>query len=118
MSPSWPLTRALDPTPSGSRTATRSLRKLTAALAARPAAEWAAALTAQRVPAGVVNDIAGAFALAESLGLSPVVEVPSAREAEPGGPLPEPVRLPRNPIGLSRTPPRYRSGPPPLGGGG
>jgi crotonobetainyl-CoA:carnitine CoA-transferase CaiB-like acyl-CoA transferase len=84
---------------------------MTTALASRPAAEWAAQLTAARVPAGVVNDVAGAFALAESLGMAPIVEVPSATGAEH-----PPVRLTRNPIGLSRTPPRYRSGPPPLGG--
>ena len=84
---------------------------LTAVLATRPAAEWAAQLTAVRVPAGVVNDLAGAFALAASLGMQPVVEVPSATGADQ-----PPVRLPRNPIGLSLTPARYRSGPPPLGG--
>ena len=84
---------------------------LTTALAARPAAEWAVRLTAVRVPAGVVNDVAGAFALAESLGMEPVVDVPSAMSADH-----PPVRLTRNPIGLSRTPPRYRGGPPPLGG--
>jgi crotonobetainyl-CoA:carnitine CoA-transferase CaiB-like acyl-CoA transferase len=83
---------------------------MTTALASRPAAHWAAQLTAARVPAGVVNDVAGAFALAESLGMQPIVEVPSATGAEH-----PPVRLTRNPIGLSRTPPRYRSGPPPLG---
>jgi crotonobetainyl-CoA:carnitine CoA-transferase CaiB-like acyl-CoA transferase len=79
---------------------------LVAALAARPAAEWAALLTEARVPAGVINDVGGAFALAEALGLGPVVEVP-----DDDGP---PVRLTRNPIGLSRTPPRYRSAPPPM----
>jgi crotonobetainyl-CoA:carnitine CoA-transferase CaiB-like acyl-CoA transferase len=84
---------------------------LTTALATRPAADWATRLTAARVPAGVVNDVAGAFALAASLGMQPVVEVPSATGAEH-----PPVRLTRNPIGLSLTPPRYRSGPPPLGG--
>ncbi len=77
--------------------------ELRARLAARPAAEWAGALTAVRVPAGVVNDLAGAFALADSLGLEPIVAVPDA-----GG---ETVRLTRNPIGLSRTPPSYRSAP-------
>jgi len=86
-------------------------RTLATALAARPAPEWAARLTAVRVPAGVVNDVAGAFALAASLGMEPVVDVPSAIGADQ-----PPVRLTRNPIGLSRTPPRYRSGPPPLGG--
>ena len=86
---------------------------LVAALAARPAADWADRLTAARVPAGVVNDVAGAFALAQSLGMEPVVDVPSARPDAADG---ETVALTRNPIRLSRTPPRYRSGPPPLGG--
>jgi crotonobetainyl-CoA:carnitine CoA-transferase CaiB-like acyl-CoA transferase len=75
-------------------------------LAAAPASEWAARLTAARVPAGEVNDLRGAFALAASLGLDPIVEVPG-----PGGAS---VALTRNPIGLSRTPPTYRSAPPPL----
>jgi crotonobetainyl-CoA:carnitine CoA-transferase CaiB-like acyl-CoA transferase len=78
-------------------------------LAEKPASEWAAALTAARVPAGVVNDLAGAFALAQSVGLEPIVEVPS--DAVPPGP---PVPLTRNPIRLSRTPPTYRSAPPDL----
>ena len=63
-------------------------------------------LTAARVPAGVVNDVRGAFALAQSLGLEPIVRRPGAD----GGTVP----LTRNPIRLSRTPPRYRSAPPPL----
>jgi crotonobetainyl-CoA:carnitine CoA-transferase CaiB-like acyl-CoA transferase len=75
-------------------------------LAARPAAEWASQLTEARVPAGVVNDIAGAFKLAQSLGLNPLVDLP-----DPGG---SSVRLPKNPIGLSLTPPTYRSAPPTL----
>jgi crotonobetainyl-CoA:carnitine CoA-transferase CaiB-like acyl-CoA transferase len=76
------------------------------ALARRPVAEWVEVLSEAGVPAGRVNDIAGAFALAESLGLSPVVEVP-----RDGG---TPARLTRNPIRLSETPPSYRSAPPPL----
>jgi crotonobetainyl-CoA:carnitine CoA-transferase CaiB-like acyl-CoA transferase len=79
---------------------------LIGALAARPAVEWVDALTAARVPAGVVNDVAGAFAFAEALGLAPVVEVPR----EDGGV----ARLTRNPIGLSATPARYRTAPPAL----
>jgi crotonobetainyl-CoA:carnitine CoA-transferase CaiB-like acyl-CoA transferase len=79
-------------------------------LAGRPAAEWAAELTAVRVPAGVVNDLRGAFALAESLGLDPVVSVPAADGDRTG----VPVRLTRNPIRLSATPPSYRRAPPPL----
>ena len=75
-------------------------------LAARPAADWAAALTDARVPAGVVNDVGGAFALAASLGMEPVVDVPAADGST--------VPLTRNPIRLSRTPPAYRSAPPDL----
>jgi crotonobetainyl-CoA:carnitine CoA-transferase CaiB-like acyl-CoA transferase len=92
----------------GARVANRmALRAdLVARLATRPAADWARELTAVRVPAGVVNDLRGAFALAQSLGLEPIVGVPAADG--------ETVRLTRNPIGLSRTPPSYRSAPPPL----
>jgi crotonobetainyl-CoA:carnitine CoA-transferase CaiB-like acyl-CoA transferase len=77
-------------------------------LASRPAAEWATDLTAVRVPAGVVNDIPGAFALAAALELDPVVELPRSDG--------EKVRLTRNPIRLTRTPPSYRSAPPSLPG--
>jgi crotonobetainyl-CoA:carnitine CoA-transferase CaiB-like acyl-CoA transferase len=94
----------------GARVANRdALReRLIAALAARPAREWADALTAERVPAGVVNDVRGAFELAAALGMEPIVEVsaPDGRR----------VPLTRNPIGLSRTPPTYRSAPPDLPG--
>src|SRR5215218_8894231 len=76
------------------------------ALATRPAAEWVELLSARRVPAGVVNDVAAAFAFAERLGLDPIVEIPR----EDG----EPVRLPRNPIKLSKTPASYRLPPPRL----
>jgi crotonobetainyl-CoA:carnitine CoA-transferase CaiB-like acyl-CoA transferase len=79
---------------------------LVALLAARDAASWVAPLSAAGVPAGQVNDVAGAFALAESLGLAPIAEVPRA-----DGTI---ARLTRNPIGLSATPPTYRSAPPDL----
>jgi crotonobetainyl-CoA:carnitine CoA-transferase CaiB-like acyl-CoA transferase len=75
-------------------------------LAMRPAADWAAALTDARVPAGVVNDVAGAFALAAGLGLQPIVSV----RRDDG----TTIDLTRNPIGLSATPPVYRSAPPRL----
>jgi crotonobetainyl-CoA:carnitine CoA-transferase CaiB-like acyl-CoA transferase len=93
---------ATNPSRVANRTALRAA--LEERLARRPAPEWAAAFTAKGVPAGTVNDIAGAFRLAAELGLDPVVEVP-----RPDGSV---VRLPRNPIGLSRTPPTYRSPPP------
>jgi crotonobetainyl-CoA:carnitine CoA-transferase CaiB-like acyl-CoA transferase len=58
------------------------------------------------VPAGVVNDVREAFALAQSLGLEPTVSIPR----DDGGA----VRLTRNPVTLSRTPATYRSAPPDL----
>jgi crotonobetainyl-CoA:carnitine CoA-transferase CaiB-like acyl-CoA transferase len=79
---------------------------LEARLATRPAAEWAGELTAARVPAGVVNDIAGAFALAARLGLEPTAKLPRSDGTT--------IELPRNPIRLSRTPVSYRSAPPDL----
>jgi crotonobetainyl-CoA:carnitine CoA-transferase CaiB-like acyl-CoA transferase len=80
--------------------------ELVTRLATGSAADWANRLTAARVPAGEVNDLSGAFALARSLGLAPTVDVPR----EDGSA----VALTRNPIALSRTPPTYRSAPPPL----
>ncbi|MFD9128077.1 CaiB/BaiF CoA transferase family protein [Kitasatospora sp. NPDC059571] len=65
----------------------------------RTAAAWFEHLTPLGVPCGPVNDLAGAFALAERLGLAP-------RTAD---------GLVANPIGLSRTPPGYRLAPPRLG---
>jgi crotonobetainyl-CoA:carnitine CoA-transferase CaiB-like acyl-CoA transferase len=79
---------------------------LGARLAGRPASEWARLLTEARVPAGVVNDVAGAFALAQTLGLSPTVSIARDDGSE--------VLLTRNPVRLSRTPPSYRSAPPTL----
>jgi crotonobetainyl-CoA:carnitine CoA-transferase CaiB-like acyl-CoA transferase len=79
---------------------------LEAALSARPAAEWVELLRARRVPAGPVNNIGAAFEFAEQVGLCPIVEIP--REGA------DPVRLPRNPIRLSKTPANYRLPPPRL----
>jgi crotonobetainyl-CoA:carnitine CoA-transferase CaiB-like acyl-CoA transferase len=76
------------------------------ALAAHPAAEWAARLREAGVPAGPVNDIEGAFALAEGLGLEPIVEIARTEGA--------PARTTRNPIRLSRTPACYEIPPPTL----
>jgi crotonobetainyl-CoA:carnitine CoA-transferase CaiB-like acyl-CoA transferase len=78
-------------------------------LAARPAAEWSAALLARRVPAGQVNDLGAAFAFAERIGLDPTVDIPR----EDGST----VSLTRNPIRLSATPATYRSAPPTLSDG-
>jgi crotonobetainyl-CoA:carnitine CoA-transferase CaiB-like acyl-CoA transferase len=81
--------------------------RLESRLSERDANEWAQELTRVRVPAGVVNDIASAFALAEQLGLEPIVQL----ERDDGTQL----GLTRNPIGLSVTPPTYRLAPPALG---
>jgi crotonobetainyl-CoA:carnitine CoA-transferase CaiB-like acyl-CoA transferase len=80
--------------------------RLESCLHTEPAAHWVQALTVVRVPAGEVNDIAGAFELAETLGLDPIVELPAADGRA--------VRLTRNPIGLSATPAVYLSAPPVL----
>jgi crotonobetainyl-CoA:carnitine CoA-transferase CaiB-like acyl-CoA transferase len=77
------------------------------ALKNRPAAHWSEVLTDARVPAGLVNDVGGAFRLAGELGLDPVVELPISGD----GPA---TPLTRNPITLSRTPASYRSAPPEL----
>jgi crotonobetainyl-CoA:carnitine CoA-transferase CaiB-like acyl-CoA transferase len=73
-------------------------------LSGRSAHDWARPLSEAGVPAGVVNDIGAAFALAGELGLDPTVTI--ERDDGTG------VELSRNPIGLSRTPPTYRSAPP------
>jgi hypothetical protein len=70
------------------------------------AASRADALTTARVPAGPVNDISGAFAPADRLGLVPIVALASEDGRE--------GRLARNPIRLSETPPTYPSPPPPF----
>jgi crotonobetainyl-CoA:carnitine CoA-transferase CaiB-like acyl-CoA transferase len=92
----------------GARVAHREALKalLTDRLAARDADAWVQALSPRGVPAGVVNDVAGAFELAGRLGLDPVVEIP-----RDDGTV---ARLTRNPIRLSATPPTYRSAPPEL----
>jgi crotonobetainyl-CoA:carnitine CoA-transferase CaiB-like acyl-CoA transferase len=77
-------------------------------LATRPAQAWAEELSERRVPAGVVNDLAGAFGLAEEMGLEPVVAITREDGSE--------VELTRNPIRLSATPPTYRLAPPRMPG--
>jgi len=88
------------------RNRARLLSALQKRLREQPAAHWLELLGAAGVPAGQVNDIAAAFALAERLGLEPIVEI-----ARPDGGT---ARLTRNPIRLSATPPSYRAAPPAL----
>ena len=75
--------------------------RLETLLAPCGADEWQSRITAAGVPCGPINDLAQAFALAESLGLDPVVEV-------------EGTPTVAHPITLSQTPATYRSGPPDL----
>ena len=98
---------ATNPARVGNRDALRT--ELEALLAERDADEWAQLLTAARVPAGTINDLAGAFGLASGLGLEPTVTLHRDDGAD--------VELVRNPIGLSETPPTYRLAPPRLPGG-
>lgn len=81
---------------------------LTALLAHDTASNWQARLTAHGVPCGPINDISEAFALAERLGLQPVVPIPDA-DAGAG------YATVANPITFSRTPAAYRLTPPQLG---
>lgn len=76
------------------------------ALAQRTSQEWFEVLTAAGVACGPINTIDGGVALAEQLGLEPVVHVGQGEAAVP---------VVRNPIRLSRTPATYRTPPPPLG---
>ena len=76
--------------------------ELEAAFAGDTAEAWAERLNAAGVPAGPVNDVGEAFALAERLGLEPVAELDGVRTA-------------RSPLRLSETPARSRLRPPRLG---
>lgn len=80
--------------------------ELVGALSARTAAEWFDVLTEAGIACGPINTIDGGVALAERLGLEPVVLVGSDERAVP---------MIRNPIRLSRTPVRYDTPPPALG---
>jgi crotonobetainyl-CoA:carnitine CoA-transferase CaiB-like acyl-CoA transferase len=79
------------------------LEVLEPVLASQPATHWLARLEAAGIPGGPINDLAEAFALAERLGLSPVVDVPGT------GPRSHQLA---NPISLSQNPPEYRLPPP------
>ena len=74
------------------------------ALLARGADEWQSLLTAAGVPCGPINDIAQGFALADRLGLDPIVVVDDPRR-------PGPARQVANPVRFSGTPVQYRSAP-------
>ncbi|MGO9198634.1 MAG: CaiB/BaiF CoA transferase family protein [Acidimicrobiales bacterium] len=91
------------------------IAELEEALSARPAAEWVELLLAAGIPSGLVNNLAEAFALAEKVGLSPVVQL--TRESSGPWPAsrPDPAAQVASPMRLSRTPVSYRLPPPRLG---
>jgi crotonobetainyl-CoA:carnitine CoA-transferase CaiB-like acyl-CoA transferase len=74
-------------------------------LATRSAKDWFEVLTAAGVPCGPINTVDGGIALADELGLDPVVR--------PGG-----VPSIRNPVTYSATPPTYHRPPPARGADG
>jgi crotonobetainyl-CoA:carnitine CoA-transferase CaiB-like acyl-CoA transferase len=75
---------------------------LSGQLRRRTAAEWEELLGAAGVPCGPINDLAEAIALADRLGLSPVVDVAGVPQVA-------------SPFEFSRTPVSYRQPPPRLG---
>lgn len=80
--------------------------QLERALATNSAAYWSSVLLKKGIPAGAVNNVAQAFALAEQLGLSPV------RNTADGDDVGRQVA---SPINLSATPVTYRTRAPRLG---
>ncbi|KZS65692.1 carnitine dehydratase [Mycobacterium kansasii] len=91
-----------------SRVRNRALLRehLEGALATESAEHWTKTLPARGIPAGAVNNIAEAVALAERLGLHPI------RDTEDGDALGRQVA---SPIKLSATPVTYRTRAPRLG---
>jgi crotonobetainyl-CoA:carnitine CoA-transferase CaiB-like acyl-CoA transferase len=75
---------------------------LEGALDREPAAAWVQRLSEAGVPAGPINDVGEAFALAEALGLEPVWDVDGVRGV-------------RSPLQFSETPAAARRRPPALG---
>jgi len=80
------------------------------AIAARPAADWVAAMTARGVPCGPVNTVAEALADPQARARGMVVSLPSSDA--PGAPA---IGMLGNPLKFSRTPVTYRRPPPALG---
>lgn len=76
------------------------------ALSTATAAEWFERLTDAGIACGPVQTIDGGVALAERLGLDPVVTVGEGDHAVP---------MIRNALSFSKTPPQYRTPPPALG---
>ncbi|MGO9583841.1 MAG: CaiB/BaiF CoA transferase family protein [Acidimicrobiales bacterium] len=72
----------------------------------RPAATWIERFEQSGVPSGLVNDLGEAFALAERLGLSPVVRVGDPSRGDAVAQVADPMRLHSSPVTYRRRPPR------------
>jgi crotonobetainyl-CoA:carnitine CoA-transferase CaiB-like acyl-CoA transferase len=72
----------------------------------QPAAVWLERLGAAGVPSGLVNDIGEAFALAERLGLDPIVQVGDPANGDAVAQVVDPMRLHSSPVTYRRRPPR------------
>lgn len=77
-------------------------------LAPHGADYWQQVIGSVGVPCGPINSIAEGFALADRLGLEPVVDIDDARRSAPD-------RQVANPVRYSKTPATYRSAPPGVG---
>lgn len=73
---------------------------LETALRERGADQWQRLLTQAGVPCGPINDLAASFALADSLGLNPVVEIAGVKQVS------NPVAYSETPVDYVRVPPR------------
>jgi crotonobetainyl-CoA:carnitine CoA-transferase CaiB-like acyl-CoA transferase len=71
-----------------------------------PAAAWVERLEESGVPSGLVNDIGEAFALAERLGLRPVVDVGDTSAGGEIAQVADPMNLSASPVTYRRRPPR------------
>ncbi|WP_181033688.1 CaiB/BaiF CoA-transferase family protein [Arthrobacter sp. SX1312] len=74
-------------------------------LGTRSAVEWAHLLSSAGVPAGKVNSIAEALALAEDLGLAPVIEITDTATGRTSQQVANPIRLSETPASYTRVPP-------------
>ena len=72
----------------------------------QPAAVWLELLAAAGIPSGLVNDIGEAFALAERLGLDPIVQVGDPANGDVVAQVADPMRLHSSPVTYRRRPPR------------
>lgn len=73
------------------------------ALSSRSAGEWASDLGEAGVPAGPVNDIEQAFALADQVGLDMRVDVDGLAQVA------NPIRMSAKPATYRRRPPRLET---------